>query len=223
MNTHSSKPFRRIRAESLHQLEGHWRYIKTTVFGMSMYIYIYIYIYIYTHTHTYTHSSKIFTFIDLAGHERYIKTTVYGMTGSVPDYAMVVIGANMGVLRMTREHLGVALALKYPLIFAITKTDMCPDNILKQTLDDLCKILRSAGVKKMPYIVRCMFDLCVFMHMYIILRCAGVKKMPYIVRCMFVLCVCMYMYVILRSALVKKMPYVVRYAFIVNVYTCICT
>ena len=41
--------------------------------------------------------------------------------GTVPDYAFVVVGANMGVLRMTREHLGMALALKYPLIFIVTK------------------------------------------------------------------------------------------------------
>lgn len=99
-------------------------------------------------------SSKVFTFIDLAGHEKYIKTTVYGMTGTLPDYAMIVVGANMGVLRMTREHLGLALALKYPLIFAVTKIDMCPEQILKQTVDDICKILRSAGIKKMPMIVR---------------------------------------------------------------------
>eukprot|EP00292_Cryptomonas_paramecium_P002998 CAMPEP_0113683934 /NCGR_PEP_ID=MMETSP0038_2-20120614/13654_1 /TAXON_ID=2898 /ORGANISM="Cryptomonas paramecium" /LENGTH=643 /DNA_ID=CAMNT_0000603489 /DNA_START=40 /DNA_END=1967 /DNA_ORIENTATION=+ /assembly_acc=CAM_ASM_000170 len=99
-------------------------------------------------------SSKVFTFIDLAGHERYIKTTVSGMTGCVPDYTMVVVGSNMGVLRMTKEHLGVALALKYPLIFAVTKVDMCPENILKQTLDELTKILKSTGVNKMPVVVK---------------------------------------------------------------------
>mmetsp|Transcript_45150 Transcript_45150/g.113152 ORF Transcript_45150/g.113152 Transcript_45150/m.113152 type:complete len:632 (-) Transcript_45150:431-2326(-) len=99
-------------------------------------------------------SAKVVTFIDLAGHEKYIKTTVTGMTGSLPGYAMVVIGANMGVLRMTREHLGVALALKLPLIFVVTKIDMCPPNILQQTIDDLSKILRSPGVRKMPLVVR---------------------------------------------------------------------
>jgi len=99
-------------------------------------------------------SSKVFTFIDLAGHERYIKTTVYGMTGCVPDYAMIVVGANMGVLRMTREHLGLALALKYPLIFVVTKVDMCPENILKQTVEDISKIMRSPGIRKMPYIIK---------------------------------------------------------------------
>jgi len=97
---------------------------------------------------------QVFTFIDLAGHERYIKTTVSGMTGCVPDYTMVVVGSNMGVLRMTKEHLGVALALKYPLIFAVTKVDMCPANILKQTLDELTKILKSPGVNKLPVVVK---------------------------------------------------------------------
>ena len=35
--------------------------------------------------------------IDLCGHERYLKTTIFGMTGMMPDLALVVVGANMGV------------------------------------------------------------------------------------------------------------------------------
>mmetsp|Transcript_13862 Transcript_13862/g.32137 ORF Transcript_13862/g.32137 Transcript_13862/m.32137 type:complete len:642 (-) Transcript_13862:141-2066(-) len=108
----------------------------------------------YSWTEIVERSAKVITFIDLAGHEKYIKTTVTGMTGSLPGYAMVVVGANMGVLRMTREHLGVALALKLPLLFVVTKVDMCPPNILQQTIDDLSKILRSPGVRKMPLVVR---------------------------------------------------------------------
>lgn len=57
-------------------------------------------------------SDKVITFVDLAGHERYLKTTVFGLTGQLPDYASLVLGANMGVQRMTKEHLGIALALK---------------------------------------------------------------------------------------------------------------
>ena len=37
------------------------------------------------------------TFIDLAGHEKYLKTTVFGFTGHAPHFAMLMIGANMGV------------------------------------------------------------------------------------------------------------------------------
>ena len=57
-----------------------------------------------------TKSSKLVTFIDLAGHEKYLKTTVFGLTGNSPDYSMIMLGANMGVQRMTKEHLGLSLA-----------------------------------------------------------------------------------------------------------------
>ena len=66
-------------------------------------------------------SSKIVSFLDLAGHEKYLKTTVSGMTGSLPDYAFLLVGANMGVTKMTKEHLGLAMALKIPVIVIMTK------------------------------------------------------------------------------------------------------
>lgn len=40
----------------------------------------------------------------------------------------------MGVVGMAKEHLGVALALKVPVFFIVTKTDICPEHVLKQTL-----------------------------------------------------------------------------------------
>lgn len=73
-------------------------------------------------------SAKMVNFIDLAGHEKvkknnpltinitilltilllfqYLKTTVFGLTGHAPDFAMLMVGANMGVSGMTKEHLG---------------------------------------------------------------------------------------------------------------------
>ena len=50
--------------------------------------------------------------IDLAGHEKYLKTTVFGLTGMQPDVVVVVVGANMGVKRMTQEHLAIAVAVR---------------------------------------------------------------------------------------------------------------
>ena len=32
-----------------------------------------------------------------------------------PDYVMVVVGANHGITRMTKEHVGMAIALNVPL------------------------------------------------------------------------------------------------------------
>lgn len=42
------------------------------------------------------------TFIDLAGHEKYLKTTIFGMTGHVPDFAMLMVGSNAGIIGMTK-------------------------------------------------------------------------------------------------------------------------
>ena len=68
------------------------------------------------------------TFLDLCGHEKYLKTTIYGLVGMIPDYAMIIIGANMGISRMTKEHLGIALALKIPFFIVMTKIDIAPEN-----------------------------------------------------------------------------------------------
>jgi GTPase len=51
------------------------------------------------------------TLVDLCGHERYLKTTVFGLTALVPDYALVIVGANMGVSRMTKVCVCVARIL----------------------------------------------------------------------------------------------------------------
>ncbi|EFA86408.1 GTP-binding protein 1 [Heterostelium album PN500] len=99
-------------------------------------------------------SSKIITFIDLAGHEKYLKTTLFGMTGHQPDYTMLMIGANMGCVGMTKEHLGIALALRVPVYIVITKIDKCPENVLNDTMNDIKKILKSPGSRKLPVVIR---------------------------------------------------------------------
>jgi len=92
-------------------------------------------------------SFKLITFLDLAGHEKYIKTTVSGITGHMPDYCMLLIGANMGVTKMTREHLKLALSFKIPVIIVITKIDIAPTHILKKTVNDIKSLLKAGNRK----------------------------------------------------------------------------
>ncbi|KAK4020155.1 GTP-binding protein 1 [Daphnia magna] len=99
-------------------------------------------------------ATKVVTFIDLAGHEKYLKTTVFGMTGHVPDFTMLMVGANAGIVGMTKEHLGLALALNVPVFVVVTKVDMCPANVLQDTLRLLLKVLKSPGCRKTPLLVR---------------------------------------------------------------------
>ncbi|KAJ1912707.1 hypothetical protein H4219_005501 [Mycoemilia scoparia] len=98
-------------------------------------------------------ASKIISFSDLAGHEKYLKTTVFGLTSNAPECMLLMVGANAGIIGMTKEHLGLALALNVPVMIIVSKIDMCPENILAHTLKQLDRILRSSGCRKHPIFV----------------------------------------------------------------------
>lgn len=85
---------------------------------------------------------KVNVFIDLAGHEKYFRVTLNGITKSSIHWCCLVIAANMGVLRMTREHLSIALLFNIPIFIVITKLDLSPDNITKQTFQEIQKLFR---------------------------------------------------------------------------------
>jgi GTPase len=100
-------------------------------------------------------STKLISLFDLAGHEKYLKTTVFGLAGHAIDYCLLVVNANMGsILRMCKEHLQIALALKLPIFVVVTKIDLAPPNIYEQTVTHLQKLLRSPGARKLPVIVK---------------------------------------------------------------------
>jgi GTPase len=102
------------------------------------------------------------TFLDLCGHEKYLKTTMFGLVGLMPDYCMVIVGANMGVSRMTKEHLGITIALKIPLFIVITKIDIAPKTVHDQTIETLVKIMKNPSVNKAPIVVKEGDDLKMF-------------------------------------------------------------
>ena len=55
---------------------------------------------------------------------------------------------------MHREHLGIALALQVPVMVVITKIDICPPQILQQTITQLTRILKSPGARKIPVFIK---------------------------------------------------------------------
>lgn len=94
------------------------------------------------------------SFTDLAGHERYLRTTVFGLLSSEPNYCLLMVAANNGLVGMSKEHLGIALALNVPVMVCITKIDICPPQILEQTITQLTKILKSPGARKIPIFIK---------------------------------------------------------------------
>jgi len=99
-------------------------------------------------------SSKICTFYDMAGHEKYFNTTIRGISGIYPDYCLIMIGSNMGITQMTREHMIVCLMRGIPMIAIFTKIDMAPEHITKKNIIELEKLLKGPGVNKTPFVIK---------------------------------------------------------------------
>ena len=104
-------------------------------------------------SHVVENSKKVVTFLDLCGHEKYLKTTMFGLQGLMPDYAMILIGANMGLNKMTKEHLGIVLAMRIPFFIVITKIDIAPEQVYEKTKATLQKILKSPQARKDPILI----------------------------------------------------------------------
>ncbi|XP_062319762.1 GTP-binding protein 2 [Osmerus eperlanus] len=98
-------------------------------------------------------ASKMITFIDLAGHHKYLKTTIFGLTSYCPDFAMLVVSANTGIAGTTREHLGLAMALKVPIFIVVSKVDLCTRATVERTVKQLERVLKQPGCNKVPLVV----------------------------------------------------------------------
>jgi len=86
-------------------------------------------------------SNKIITFVDLAGHEKYLKTTVRGISSTLPDYAMVMVGSNMKVTNMTKQHILLCMTYSIPFFIVLSKIDICPPKIYKEQCEEIEKVL----------------------------------------------------------------------------------
>jgi elongation factor 1-alpha len=103
-------------------------------------------------------SAKILSFIDLGGHERYLRTTLKGIMGRTPDYVIVVIGANAGIIGTTKEHLGVAVALRLPIIIVITKVDMVAEEQTAHVVEEVQRLLKLPGIARIPIVIATLDD-----------------------------------------------------------------
>jgi len=102
-------------------------------------------------------SSKLISLYDLCGHQKYLKITVYGLSSMYLDYCLVMIGANSGINHMTREHIGLCINLKIPIIILVTKIDIVPPNILEETMQKINNMCKNK-IRKVPYIIKNISD-----------------------------------------------------------------
>ncbi|SDC03992.1 GTPBP1 family GTP-binding protein [Natrinema hispanicum] len=93
-------------------------------------------------------ADRLVSFVDTVGHEPWLRTTIRGLVGQKLDYGLLVVAADDGPTRTTREHLGVLLATELPTIVAITKIDAVDDDRVAEVEREVERLLRD--VDKSP-------------------------------------------------------------------------
>jgi elongation factor 1-alpha len=89
-------------------------------------------------------ADRLVSFVDTVGHEPWLRTTIRGLVGQKLDYGLLVVAADDGPTKTTREHLGILLATELPTVVAITKTDMVSDERRLEVERDVERLLRNA-------------------------------------------------------------------------------
>jgi len=90
-------------------------------------------------------ADRLVSFVDTVGHEPWLRTTIRGLVGQKLDYGLLVVAADDGPTKTTREHLGILLATELPTIVAITKADVVSDERLAEVEREVESTLRDAG------------------------------------------------------------------------------
>jgi len=83
------------------------------------------------------------------GHEPWLRTTIRGIVGPKLDYGLLVVAADDGVTHVTKEHLGILLAMELPTIVALTKIDRVSERAIQEVESQIHDILRVVG--RVPY------------------------------------------------------------------------
>ena len=87
-------------------------------------------------------ADRLVSFVDTVGHEPWLRTTIRGLVGQRLDYGLLVVAADDGPTKTTREHLGILLAMELPTIVTITKADVVDEDQLETVEREVERLLR---------------------------------------------------------------------------------
>ncbi|ERG95014.1 GTPBP1 family GTP-binding protein [Haloquadratum walsbyi] len=96
-------------------------------------------------------SDRLVSFVDTVGHEPWLRTTIRGLVGQRLDYGLLVVAADDGPTKTTREHLGILLAMELPTVVAITKVDMVDNERVAEVERAVERLLRDVG--RTPFLI----------------------------------------------------------------------
>ena len=98
------------------------------------------------------HCEKVISFVDTVGHEPWLRTTIRGIVGQKLNYGLLTIAADQGPTHITKEHLGIMLAMELPLMVTITKIDMVTSERVNEVKDEVFELLKLVG--RIPLMVK---------------------------------------------------------------------
>lgn len=101
---------------------------------------------------------KVVSFVDTVGHEPWLRTTIRGIVGQKLNYGLLTIAADGGPTHITREHLGIMLAMEIPLMVIITKIDLVSDKKTEKVKNEVFELLKMVG--RIPYMINSADDAC---------------------------------------------------------------
>ncbi|MGJ7028610.1 GTP-binding protein 1 [Methanothermobacter wolfeii] len=90
-------------------------------------------------------ADRVISFVDTVGHEPWLRTTIRGIVGQNLDYGLLTVAADDGPTHITREHLGIMIAMELPVIVAITKTDTASEERIHEVLGKVSELLKLVG------------------------------------------------------------------------------
>lgn len=97
-------------------------------------------------------ADRLVSFVDTVGHEGFLRTAIRGLVGQDIDYGLLVVAADDGVMNMTKEHLGLLLAVNLPVIVCMTKVDKVGKKRIDETELQIEELLKHVG--KIPYMIK---------------------------------------------------------------------
>lgn len=97
-------------------------------------------------------ADKIISFVDTVGHEPWLRTTIRGLVGQDIDYGLLVVAADDGITHITKEHLGLLLAMNLPVIACITKIDKIGDRRIKEVEEEIENLVKNVG--RVPFSIK---------------------------------------------------------------------
>lgn len=96
-------------------------------------------------------SDRLVSFVDTVGHEPWLRTTIRGILGQEIDYGILVVAADDGPTHISKEHLGIMLAMDLPVIVVITKIDKVRPEKVEKAEAEIIWLLKRVG--RVPFVV----------------------------------------------------------------------